>query len=520
MKRYYTFFIAFLFCFTGYSQVPGTLDATFGTGGKVVTSINSGQDKAYDVVIQPDGKIVIAGYTQTTITGKDFAVLRYNIDGSPDVSFGTNGIVTTDLQLGSDDVAFSLTLDANNKIIVAGYSDDGSNKNAAIVRYKTNGIIDSTFGINGIVITNFESNYQDEIHVVQYHPLTGKIIVGGAAIISSTLAKPVVARYLPNGRIDSTFNSTGIKTLWVTTLDYQYNFMLEDLKVQSNGKISAVGWRDFPSLSWDSDMWACRINNDGTMDVTFSTDGVNVYNGAYNGHDRFSSMFLLPSGNIIGAGGSYVSTLSYDFKALEISTSGATTGWSATVSTNAGDDYINALATDFNGYYVVAGYGGTSTNSSFVVGRILTTGVFDNSFNTGGYVTTTFNGNLVNVANGVAVHIDDKIVAVGFSGNDIALARYIGYNTVGINSTKETSNSISVYPNPSSGIITINIDKINEQMSDRKIEIYNAIGEKVYIAKLEQQTSIEVDLSNFYKGIYFVKLDNGTEIYNTKIIVQ
>jgi hypothetical protein len=110
--------------------------------------------------------------------------------------------------------------------------------------------------------------------------------VGGASIISSSVSKPFVARYLSNGNIDTTFNNNGIRLLWITNLDYQYLFSVEDLAVQSNGKISVVGWRDFPGLSWDSDYWACRINSDGAMDVTFSSDGVNVFNGNYNGHDR------------------------------------------------------------------------------------------------------------------------------------------------------------------------------------------------------------------------------------------
>src|SRR5258705_9467426 len=132
MKKIYLLSLIIIFSLHAYSQPAGSLDPTFGTGGKVVTTINSGQDMANDVVIQPDGKIVIAGYTLSAVTGKDFVCARYNTDGTPDANFGINGVVTTDLQAGSDDVAFCLTLDASNKIVVAGYSDDGSNKNGAI----------------------------------------------------------------------------------------------------------------------------------------------------------------------------------------------------------------------------------------------------------------------------------------------------------------------------------------------------------------------------------------------------
>jgi uncharacterized delta-60 repeat protein len=91
--------------FSAFSQLPGTLDSTFGIGGKVLTSINPGQDKAYSIALRPSGKILVAGYTTNSVTGKDFAVLRYNNNGTLDSSFGFNGIVTTDLQVGSEDVA-------------------------------------------------------------------------------------------------------------------------------------------------------------------------------------------------------------------------------------------------------------------------------------------------------------------------------------------------------------------------------------------------------------------------------
>lgn len=89
------------------AQPAGSLDPSFGNNGKVITSITAGQDHAYGIVVQSDGKIIAAGHSTSTITGKDFAMVRYNADGTLDNTFGINGVVTTDLQLGSDDVAYS-----------------------------------------------------------------------------------------------------------------------------------------------------------------------------------------------------------------------------------------------------------------------------------------------------------------------------------------------------------------------------------------------------------------------------
>jgi uncharacterized delta-60 repeat protein len=421
-------------CIYSQAQSAGSLDPTFGTGGKVLLSSLTGQDKAQGVVLQTDGKIVIGGFTTNSLTGKDFLCLRYNSDGSLDNTFGTNGIVITDLQTGSEDVAYSIALQTDGKIILAGSSDNGSNKNGAIVRYLTDGSIDSTFGINGIVTTDYDNNQQDELKVVKIHPLTGNIIVGGTSVISSTKSKPVIARYLSNGTIDSSFNTDGIRLLWITSLDYQYLFTVEDLVVQPNGKISAIGWRDFPSLSWDSDFWAGRINSDGSMDPTFSTDGVAIYNGGFNGHDRGFGLLVRPNNNLLMAGGTYATTLKYDFSLIEIQSNGSSGGIANGVDFGSTlDDIAYALNEDMNGKFVLAGSSGTSTSKSFGIARRLSTGLTDTSFGTSGKVTTTFGSNLLNECFDMVIQPDNKIVAVGYSGNDIAIARYIGTPTPDLN---------------------------------------------------------------------------------------
>ncbi len=426
MKKLLTV-VSVLATFNLLAQPAGTLDPTFGNGGKVVSSLTSGQDKAYGVAIQADGKIIVAGHSTSSVTGKDFAVVRYNDDGSMDNTFGNNGVVTTDLQTGSDDVAYSVALQSDGKIVLAGYSDNGSNKNAALVRYNSDGTLDNGFGNNGMVFTDFENSQQDEAKVVKIHALTGNIIVGGSTMISSSVSKPVVARYLSNGTLDTTFNNNGIRLLWITSLDYQYLFSVEDLAVQANGKISAVGWRDFPGLSWDSDYWACRISSDGTMDNTFSNDGVNVYNGGFNGHDRAYAMILKPNNNIMMAGGGYISTLAYNFTAFELSTSGATFAWSSMADWgDQSNDIAYGLAEDLNGKYVLAGSSGNVTTKNFALARVNTDGALDNTFGTSGKITTTFGSNSLNECFDLAIQTDNKIVAIGYAGNDFAIARYLG----------------------------------------------------------------------------------------------
>ena len=412
--------------FQVFAQPSGSLDPTFGSGGKVTTSISSLDEKAHGVSILANGKILVAGQATNINTGKDFILLCYNSDGTLDNTFGNGGYVTTDIQLGSDDVAYSIAVQNDGKIVLGGYSDNGSDKNAALVRYESDGNLDLTFGVNGKVLTDFDGA-SDEIKVLKIHNLTGNIIVGGASIISSSISKPVIARYLSDGSLDLNFNSTGIRLLWITNLDYQDLFSIEDLIVQSNGKITATGWRDFPGLQWDSDYWVGRINSDGQMDNTFSTDGVNIYNGTFNGHDRAYSMILKSNNNILISGGGYLDNIKYDFTMFEINSNG-TTGAIAGSSNfgNLLDDISYALVEDLNGKYVMAGSTGNATNKSFGIARKNADGTADLTFDVDGATTTTFGTNALNECFDMQIQADNKIVAVGYSGGDIALARYLG----------------------------------------------------------------------------------------------
>ncbi len=124
-------------------NTDGSLDTGFGTGGKVTTSIGMGNDLAYNVAVQTDGKIVVSGESNTG-SNDDFAVVRYNSDGTLDTSFGTGGIVTTAVGSGTDK-ARAFTLDSDGKILLAGFSNNGTDNDIAVVRYNSDGTLDSLF---------------------------------------------------------------------------------------------------------------------------------------------------------------------------------------------------------------------------------------------------------------------------------------------------------------------------------------------------------------------------------------
>ena len=178
---------------------PGNLDTTFGIGGKVITDIG-GSDTAYDVAIQADGKIVVVGETYNS--NGNFAVTRYNPDGSLDSSFGNSGKAIADFA-NQTDRAYSVTIQSDGKILIGGITYNGNQTDAALVRYNSNGSLDTTFGNGGKVSTNFEGK-SEWIESIAVQP-DGKIVVGGSVDPNDF----ALIRYNSDGSLDTSFGNGG-----------------------------------------------------------------------------------------------------------------------------------------------------------------------------------------------------------------------------------------------------------------------------------------------------------------------
>ena len=211
-------------------NTDGSLDLSFDSDGKVTTPIGSSIDEAYSVAIQSNGKIVVAGYADNGAQ-RVFAVARYNTDGSLDSSFNSDGKVTT--AIGSDDLAKSVAIQSDGKIVVAGSSSNGSNDDFALIRYNTDGSLDSSFASDGKAITVFGSSGESANSVALQSD--GKIVVAGS---SDNGAQRVfaVARYSADGSLDSSFDSDGKVTTAIGSGDFAFS-----VAIQSDGKIVVVG---------------------------------------------------------------------------------------------------------------------------------------------------------------------------------------------------------------------------------------------------------------------------------------
>ena len=277
----------------------GSLDNTFGTNGIVITSVGDSSDYATSIAIQSDGKIIAAGSSYNG-SDNDFAVVRYNSNGSLDNTFGTNGIVTTSIG-DSSDYAQSIAIQSDGNIVAAGNSWNGSDYGFALIRYNSNGSLDNTFGTNGIVITSVgdSSDYANSIAIQS----DGKIITAGYSYNDSDYDF-ALARYNSNGSLDNTFGTNGVVTTDVGAAEYYAN----SIAIQSDGKIIAAG-NSFNGSNFDIAL--VRYNSNGSLDNTFGTNGVVTTDVGTEG-DYATSIAIQSDEKIIVAGGSiYMARFSF-----------------------------------------------------------------------------------------------------------------------------------------------------------------------------------------------------------------
>jgi uncharacterized delta-60 repeat protein len=243
----------------------GSLDTTFGGDGRVTTNFTTGTDSAFGVAVQANGNIVAVGGARGS--GGRFALARYNPNGTPDVTFGGDGRVTTNFTTG-DDVAAGVAVQANGKIVAAGtaFADCGCNR-FALARYNADGTLDTTFSANGRVTTSFAfGGHANAVAIAA----NGKIVAAGW---SSELARFAVARYTPDGSLDTGFSGNGK----VATSMGRGETGATGVAIQANGKIVAVGFTDVPHEFGDTfgpgKIAVARFRWDGTLDPAFGGDG-------------------------------------------------------------------------------------------------------------------------------------------------------------------------------------------------------------------------------------------------------
>jgi uncharacterized delta-60 repeat protein len=437
------------------AAVQGILDPTFGPNhnGLVTTTFNS-----VDTAVAIDhegGKIVAAG--NAFVNGQpEFALARYNADGSLDTSFGSGGEVLTDftplLGPGGSAEASAVAIQSDGKIVVAGFADNAANSTSdfAVARYNPDGTLDNSFGNQGRVVIDFSSVFgaagPDQAHGLAVQA-DGKIVVAGQADDpGSRVWDFALARLTPQGNLDSSFGANG---LVVTNVSQTLNLGLHDsaaqaLVLQGDGKVVAAG---YASDAFKADFGLARYNADGSLDRTFNSTGTvatSFGTGGPEGNDVAYGVAM--SGNGIVAAGSATPNAgggAFRFAVArytaggQLDTSFAGTGKVETqIST---DDIAKAVVVQADGKIVAGGRSlvadpnvPNAVLDDFSLARYNVDGSLDATFNPGGplpgTVTTSFGPNTANEVSGLALQDDGKIVAGGLAtdsnGMAFGLARY------------------------------------------------------------------------------------------------
>jgi uncharacterized delta-60 repeat protein len=392
----------------------GALDLTFGTNGKVITDFG-GTEGRDNVALQADGKIVVAGCTASS-SGFQAVLARYLPSGALDPSFGTGGKVFTGL-VNSTPRFNSVAIQADGRIVAAG-STGSTGADFLVARYLPNGTLDPSFGTGGKATADFGAI--DEAFSVAIQA-DGRIVAAGTSFNQDPFnIEFALARFLPNGSLDSDFDADG-KVLTAIGNDSQ----AFGVAIQADRKIVAAG------TSGNSNFALVRYLPDGSLDASFGTGG-KVTTAIGVGFEGVGSMALQADGKIVVVG-SGSGSRDTDFALVRYLPNGVLdpgfgTGGKVTTDFGANEEAFG-VTIQANGKIVVAGETVAGNIGDFALARYLPNGSLDSSFSFDGKVATDFGGE--DLVFGVALQADGNIVAAGitFDSNDqgnFALARYLG----------------------------------------------------------------------------------------------
>jgi uncharacterized delta-60 repeat protein len=382
----------------------GDLDPTFGTGGKVVTGFEVPAAFATSVAIQPDGKIVVAGFLFDETANLDFALARYDPDGSLDETFDFDGRLRTDF-FGLDDLANAIALQPDGKIVVAGTARVGFDLSIALARYNADGILDTTFDLDGKAVV---AGFTGTAYGVLIQP-DGKILVAGSHFS--------LVRFNADGSLDAAFGKNG-----KVAVD---GFTANALVLQPDGKVIVAGFTNRATGTHD-DFAVARFNNDGSPDQAFGSDGIAVTD-FFGGGDIAWAVTLQSDGRIVAGGYAAVRFAIARYNAdgsLDATFDG---DGRKTTDLPGFDEVVFGVAVQSDGKILAGGHAFGAGFYDFALVRYTANGAEDPSFGASGLVTTDFFGRSDGIR-GIALRPEGEIIAAG-GAQDVttgyfALARY------------------------------------------------------------------------------------------------
>ncbi|MCF2490706.1 T9SS type A sorting domain-containing protein [Dyadobacter sp. CY347] len=434
MTKHFPVLVVTFLCLIGRSNAqPGSLDMSFGQGGKIVTDINDVNNLACATLIQPDGKVIVIGSSSSGSYQGYFSLVRYKTDGSIDQSFGVNGFVETHLNYDEAHAQAGL-LQPDGKIVVAGYAWSGGNYDFVIMRYTSAGKRDLTFGSGGLVLTDFAGK-DDKVNSLAFLP-NGNILAGGSTEeIYFFEMDAAFACYDQNGSLNTSFGTSGKAVCSISESGLFQS--INGLVIQSDGKILAGGYTEYHQLvnnTYTEAFLLIRLLPDGTMDPTFGNMGsVETLIGAHSigksvAVDGGGKILLLGKASLTSGGNDEIALLRYNDDGVLDGNFGDN-GMVITTFDNT-NDVGNCLLVQPDQKIIAAGFTALTDGSplNFALVRYLANGTLDNSFGLNGKVTTDFYNDW-DLGTSVAIQKNGKVIVGGYAkfGNDydFAVARYM-----------------------------------------------------------------------------------------------
>jgi len=391
-------------------------------GGYTVT-----KDAAYAIAVQTNGKIVVGGDATGSLAGNTprNAIARYNTDGALDASFNGSGVLwAQNIASGSSDHINAMTIDgATGKILVAGWSASNADASTLVARYNANGTPDTSFGTNGVVVQDLSGSFHDDSAFAIAIPTGGNIIIGGSSACGAGTCLALTRLDASNGSKDISFGASGIT---LTDLGATATG-IRSIALDTNGKIVAAATTG-ANLEGTAigHIVIVRYLNTGVLDSLFGVNGVVVTSLSSYG-DAAQAIAVQPDNKILVAGWvvNDAVVLRYNTDG-SLDTTFGNQGRAVTDIGN-GNNYSYALALQTDGKIVTAGKATNPSDPSdtvFALMRYTKDGILDTTFEDNGIALLNFSvpGN---AAHAVAIDPSGRIVVAGEAGGHFALARYV-----------------------------------------------------------------------------------------------
>lgn len=391
------------------SAAPGDLITDFGDNGKVMLSESGMSLSAQSLAVQSDGRLITAGSVAEagSLDAVGFLLARFLPNGAPDPSWNASGRRV--FSVNGTGSARCVLVQPDGKVVCGGTVYSGMNTAFVLARFLPDGALDTSFNSSGFTITQV-SPWLDGIHAMALLP-DGKIVVAGTSSDNSgTNDDMVVARYSTAGVLDAAFNGTGIKTVDTGT----GTALAAALLVQPDGRIVVAGSQQNGSAN---DFAVIRLNADGTMDSSFGASGKAVV--ATPADDGGRAIAPGPGGSLL-VGGYTFGTSGADFSILRLLPNGnpdaafGTTGRAAYSFGTSSQDLCLAMTVQDNSRIIMAGYAQSAAGSDFAILRLEPGGGLDQSFGQEGRRTVPLGAGFAQ-AQAIALMSDGAITTAGFS---------------------------------------------------------------------------------------------------------